>query len=124
MTLAGDALIKNKGYTITYDDLMEFSSFAEFIKPNNKNEEIKTIDDHENIKSITPDDQLIEAFDKIENKLAEDLKNEILNMSSLFFESLVLDLLYKMGYGGKGKNRTIYTDASQECCKHSCDFYQ
>lgn len=114
LTEVGERLIKEKGYDITDKNLLKFKSFREFKEPKSESKDNGNTIKVETKKDVTPDDQLVEAFKKIEDQLAEDLLSEISSMSPIFFERLVLDLLYGMGYGGKGDNRIIYTPATQD----------
>jgi len=60
-----------------------------------------TIDDStEEIMNKTPQEQIEQAIDTIDNALGQDLLQKIKNCSWQFFEKLVIDLLLKMGYGG------------------------
>lgn len=51
------------------------------------------------VTDLTPDDQLEDAYKKINASLASDLLSEVLKISPYTFEKLVVDLLSKMGYG-------------------------
>lgn len=48
---------------------------------------------------LTPDDQLEDAFKKINGSLADDLLSEVMKITPCAFEKFVVDLLSKMGYG-------------------------
>lgn len=52
----------------------------------------------------TPEEMLELAHQKIRSELAQELINRILLCSPAFFESLVVELLVKMGYGGSRKD--------------------
>lgn len=56
------------------------------------------------VPSVTPEEELEAAFQKLRTALADDLLNAILAASPAFFEQLVIDLLVKMGYGGTRKD--------------------
>jgi restriction system protein len=51
----------------------------------------------------TPEEVLEDAYQKIRSDLAQDLLEQVLNNTPAFFESLVVELLVKMGYGGSRK---------------------
>jgi restriction system protein len=55
------------------------------------------------VESLTPDESLDNAYQKIRNKLIEELLEKFRNITPEVFERLVLKLLEKMGYG-KGEN--------------------
>ena len=71
-----------------------YPSFYEFRHPN-KIEESPAYKDNS-----TPEDKIKESIDLINNTLASDLLETIMNNEPVFFEKLVVDLLMKMGYGG------------------------
>lgn len=48
----------------------------------------------------TPDEMMETGYSKIRKDLAEELLNKIKSCNPYFFESIVLDLLIKLGYGG------------------------
>lgn len=52
----------------------------------------------------TPEELLESAHQKIKKELAQELLTKILSCSPTFFESLVVELLVKMGYGGSRKD--------------------
>lgn len=47
----------------------------------------------------SPDDRLFEALSELRGTAASELLDALANVSPSFFESIVLDLLHKMGYG-------------------------
>lgn len=57
-----------------------------------------------NTEELTPEESIEDAFQKINSSLAQDLLQNIKNMSPAFFERLVIELLVKMGYGGSIKD--------------------
>lgn len=110
--------IKEKGIDINTKSLNEFEEFREFQTINqenkNSNQLLNKEKEDQELDLNTPDEIMNHSFSKIQDQLSEDILTEIMNMSPLFFEKLVLDLLYEMGYGGKGEDRIIYTAASRD----------
>jgi restriction system protein len=51
-------------------------------------------------KELTPDENLDEIYEDINNRLIDDILEQIQNLSPKFFEKLVIEVLVKMGYGG------------------------
>ena len=47
----------------------------------------------------SPDDRLGEALSELRRAVTEDLRHALAAVSPLFFETIVLDLLHRMGYG-------------------------
>lgn len=90
--------------TLTY--LRQFDSFNEFfnkgIKSNSRTEEI-----HQ-----SPQELLEDAVSQINDTLADDLLTEIMKLSPYNFESLVVRLLIKMGYGSMQFNADAVTKKS------------
>lgn len=109
---AGKKHIREKGTAVTLDDLHAYESFRAFVKTEKKDPEYKTSTNHE--EDQTPDMQIITAVNTINQSLADALLTEIFSMSPLFFENLVLDLLYKMGYGGRQNNAIVKTPYSHD----------
>ena len=73
------------------------------IKANDKDENTK-LQVSEEIESVkTPEELLEYSFTKLKKELASELIEKIKSSSPYFFESLVVDLLIKMGYGGSRK---------------------
>lgn len=95
-----DVLSKNPE-RIDNQFLKKFDSFVDFIKPQ-KNDHFK--DEEEKSPSIdenaTPEELLDKAYQSLQQALAFDLLNKVIEMPPSFFERLVVDLLVKMGYGG------------------------
>ena len=91
----------NQNQEITDETLKQFPEFVEYLDKSygrliqHSNDKPK---DTENDK--TPLELIEENFLKINNDLANELLETIKNMSPNLFESLVVDLLLKMGYGG------------------------
>lgn len=84
--------------------LRQFPSFLDFQNLNrsdNESEEeiaiTQTIDQ-------TPEENLDKAYQRIRKSLASELLNKVVELSSTFFERLVVELLVKMGYGGSIKD--------------------
>lgn len=83
------------------EDLEKYPSFVEF--KNNQTKPAKKKKDYQ-LKSkrdtLTPEERIEASFNTINQNLADEILQTIHNMSPVFFERLVIDLLLKMGYGG------------------------
>lgn len=96
-------------------DLLRIPSFANFALRKDTNIEnvsktySKTIQ-----KEGTPTDIIADAYSQINNSLAQDLLAKVLEMSPMFFERLVLELLVKMGYGGSFEDAARVTQYSRD----------
>ncbi|EMN48383.1 restriction endonuclease domain protein [Leptospira interrogans str. L1207] len=63
----------------------------------------------------TPDEMMETGYSKIRKDLAEELLNKIKSCNPYFFESIVLDLLIKLGYGGSDeKNKKVTKKSNDE----------
>jgi len=84
--------------------LRQFTSFLEFQNASRNNneteEETTTIEIHDQ----TPEENLDKAYQRIRKSLASELLNRVVELSPVFFERLVVELLVKMGYGGSIKD--------------------
>ena len=61
---------------------------------------------------MTPEETLEGAYNKLRAQLADELLESVLTASPIFFESLVLDLLVAMGYGGNRRDAARATKRS------------
>ena len=93
-----DVLTKNP-YKIDMKFLEQFPEYREF-----RGEKLTTnLPDSTNKNVVTlktPEEVLEDAFQEIQQNLAQDILTQIMSCSPGFFERLVIDLLVKMGYGG------------------------
>lgn len=108
--VGSDYIREHNGYGITLEDLDRYESFLEFKKAKRQNGGGPGTAPPEE----TPEDQMNDAFQLINKRLADDILNELMNLSPIFFEKLVLDLLNKMGYGGKNEDAIIHTPISHD----------
>ncbi len=89
-------LRKNK--TIEESDLMKIKSFVSFKRGNEEVSEAEP--EKEDVADAkTPQEIIEEAVKKLNAALASELLAEIVKMDPFEFETLVVDLLIKMGYG-------------------------
>lgn len=99
ITPAGQSALQETGDNITLEYLERFESFREFhmVKAQNIQDSEMCID---NIADASPQDTMDIAFRQINDELAANLLQVIMEHSPHFFEKLVVELLLKMGYGG------------------------
>lgn len=102
----------NSHTDLTIDDLLDYPEYAAYSNRNKKegNAEVKPIE----TVSLTPTEQLEQAFESIENELAEDILARVMEQSPAFFEHLVVDLMVKMGYGGSRTDSAKVTQLSND----------
>jgi restriction system protein len=96
ITDRGKEILRNHPERIDTQFLESFPEFIEFRQRRKTNDEpVITLDEKE-----TPEEALDAAYKKIRIGLATELLERVKASSPEFFESLVIDLLVKMGYGG------------------------
>lgn len=99
------------------EDLLKYPEYAEYAhmpvtsKVDSTGEK-KDIE--EKLGEMTPTEQMDVAFKSINDDLAADLLQRVLDMSPNFFEKLVLDLLLNMGFGSRNKEMAIVTPTSHD----------
>lgn len=79
-------------YLEQFPEYIEFRNLSRSVKHNNGKTETQ--------EELTPEEALEEAFQKIRDDLATELLEYISKSTSRFFEKLVVELLFSMGYGG------------------------
>ncbi len=97
ITEEGLNVLKQNHKYINIAFLKQYKSFLEFI---NVKTEDSTDVPVEEITKETPEESLEGAYQRLRKSLAQDLLNKIIGLPPSFFETLVVELLVKMGYGG------------------------
>jgi restriction system protein len=92
-----DALKKNPSI-INLRFLSQFPEFVAFRKTHRERPELH--DAPENGQSVTPEEALESAYERIRDSLAAELLQKLKACSPSFFERLVIEVIVKMGYGG------------------------
>lgn len=98
-------------------DLLQYPEFREYANATIAATSAVTSDNGavEDIKELTPTEQMDNAFKSINEDLAADLLQKVLEMSPEFFEKLVLDLLLSIGFGSRNKDMAIVS--LEECTR-------
>lgn len=99
------------------EDLLQYPEYAEYAhmpvtSKVDSTDEKKDVE--EKLGEMTPTEQMDVAFKSINDDLAADLLQRVLDMSPIFFEKLVLDLLLNMGFGSRNKEMAIVTPTSHD----------
>lgn len=104
ITDEGRKLLDTHKGDLNVNFLMTIPKFAEFIRRAKSKREGSDVTPDKPIHaaSKTPDEILEEQYNELNQNLADDLLQKIMEMSPSFFEGLVIQLLESMGYG-KGK---------------------
>ena len=88
--------------------LFELPTYKEYVR---KRDELKINSTKNSLEiiniDVSPEEQMTEIRKAINNEVATDLLERILGQDPSFFESLVLNLLIKMGYQGKNGNSIV-----------------
>lgn len=96
ITERGKRVLADMPPVIDVDYLMQFDTFREFQGRETSNTVNSATEEDKN---ETPDDIFEEAFQKINRGLQDVLLGEVMKLSPISFERMVIDLLSKMGYG-------------------------
>ena len=111
LTDKGKKAFESGSETVTLSYLDQFDSFKQFksniISDNNSNINIV-----KQKLSESPQEQIENALEELNNTLADEIMSEIMKISSYEFERLVVKLLIKMGYGTMEENQNAVTPKS------------
>lgn len=98
--------VLNNDFLSRYPSFLAFKSFSSSVE----NQGAASLPDS----NETPNDQIEQAVASIHKNLADDLLSEIMARDSDFFESLVIKLLLKMGYGGSASDAGVVTQKTKD----------
>ena len=113
ITERGVNLLKTNPERIDIKLLSQYKEYRIFSNQEEADSNVETIKNEEN-EIDTPEDSIDKLYQKINNKLAEELLEIILEKDGYYFERLVLDVLIKMGYGNFRDNAKIVTKKSND----------
>lgn len=102
-----DALMSNPvridiNYLNRYDSFKVFRERDEGSTEEQDNAKLQNIQEQK-----TPEDVIGAAYQQVERAVRDEILEAILKSSPQFFEKLILDLFYAMGYGGRGKRTHV-----------------
>jgi len=105
LTKRGQDLLAQNHERITMKILKQYPEYIEFIGGKKKSQEkdIKSVsieDEPDTGNSISPLEIIENEFENLLEQLSNDLLDTIKSCSPSFFEKMVAELLFKMGYGG------------------------
>ncbi len=89
----GKQVLNENPETIDVDYLTRYESFREFQGVTNQEQE----DVKKDVE--TPDYAFEESFEKINDNLSDEILSEVMKLTPVAFEKMIIDLLQKMGYG-------------------------
>ena len=99
------------------ENLLQYPEYAEYAHmpvTSKADSNVEKKEKEEKLGEMTPTEQMDVAFKSINDDLAADLLQRVLDMSPNFFEKLVLDLLLNMGFGSRNKEMAIVTPTSHD----------
>lgn len=102
ITERGLDVLKSNPPSISTKFLMQFPEFVDF--QNASRQDSKPAKELEAVESETPEEILETSYQSLRRNLAQELLERVKKCSPRFFESLVVDLLVAMGYGGSRKD--------------------
>ncbi|NDC39822.1 MAG: restriction endonuclease [Proteobacteria bacterium] len=115
ITERGREILASTPTAITVKYLSQFPEFNAFKSLRHERGEIpERLEEgsSDDASEMTPEEVLESAFNKLQSQLTDDLLENILGASAIFFENLVLDLLVAMGYGGNRRDAAQATKRS------------
>ncbi len=100
ITFRGQQVLSENPTRIDVKYLDRFPEFVEFRNASRTTKQTETPESMVAPMEQTPEESLEVAHQSIRISLAQDILSRILSCSPVFFERLVVELLFKMGYGG------------------------
>lgn len=100
ITDRGQRAIQESPLRIDMTYLSQFPEYQAFRQRTDPSPDPSPIDDIAGQSDVTPDEQLASSYRILRQTLSQDLLDRIKQSSPRFFETLVVDLLVSMGYGG------------------------
>jgi restriction system protein len=101
ITERGLDVLRGNPANINIKFLRQFPEFVEFEKPSRRADDQEMVDEGP---VQTPEEILESSYQDIRSELAQELLKRVKECSPKFFETLVVDLLVAMGYGGSRKD--------------------
>ena len=99
------------------ENLLQYPEYAEYAHmpvTSKADSKVEKKEIEEKLGEMTPTEQMDVAFKSINDDLAADLLQRVLDMSPNFFEKLVLDLLLNMEFGSRNKEMAMGTPTSHD----------
>ena len=103
ITERGANLLADNPSRLSANYLKKYDEYLDFCYPKNSSSNINLQSEIIEQSSDTPEEALENAHQKLQEDLAIEILDAIKKCSPYFFESLVVDLLVSMGYGGSKK---------------------
>jgi restriction system protein len=100
ITQLGIKAIEEKPIKMDKEYLSKYEGYREFRKRRNISDSEEKVGGDLEEAIQTPDEAIDEAYQRLRSDLAQDLLDKIRKVEPRFFETLVVDLLLAMGYGG------------------------
>jgi restriction system protein len=102
ITSRGQDLLKKKPSVINVKVLKQYPEFLEFqqLKGTRAGEKRDSHKNPVDVAAVTPSEALENAYENLRDDLLNELLAKLKKSSPSFFESIVVELLVKMGYGG------------------------
>ena len=103
ITQRGLEVLRRDPERIDNNFLRQFADFEDFLKARVKGQKLSTFEREvipESDSNRTPEEFLEYGYRRVRDELAAELLKLVKDCSPAFFESVVLDLILRMGYGG------------------------
>ena len=112
ITDAGLKFLKEHPNGITEEDLLTIPSFRDWKTRVTKKGNTTPVPAKLVRKKTTPEDEMDNAYNELNQQLAEDILDQLKNINPYSFESLVTDLVVNLGYGGLVEDAAFVTKKS------------
>lgn len=99
ITDRGREVMQNRPVQIDVKFLKQFPGFEEFRTSTREKAQIESVETNAD-ENQTPEELLEDGYEQLKARLSEDLLARVHQVTPARFESIVLDLLLAMGYGG------------------------
>src|SRR5690554_4170883 len=103
ITSRGKEVVERQPPEVNLRFLRQFPEYVELHDERKRKRQAKKMasdDSSDNGESITPEEQLEEAYSQLRESLIYELLEQLKSSSPAFFEQVVVDVLVRMGYGG------------------------
>ncbi|MPX97527.1 restriction endonuclease [Salinivibrio sp. VYel6] len=114
ITERGLSVLQQDYRQLKASDLKQFEEFQSFTSQSNKAGDEAEVLEAITSEQATPTEAIEAAYQRLRTELATEIMAQIKDLSPIFFERLVVDLMIKMGYGGSRKEAGEATKASAD----------
>lgn len=104
LTDRGKSVLEDPTVSVNSKYLEQFDEFQDFKSRGKESDDKTSVQEDTKTTSNTPDESLQAAHKRLEAALAGNLIDDVRSASPMFFETLIVELLLAMGYGGTSED--------------------